>query len=263
MKEHVLTHFRPSEAEAVKRLDEFARRANQNGRMLLTAFLTPRELEIAGMMAARNDVHVHFFGGYTQAERVRVVFDPFAQDDWENVADRFELACLKIVSAHRELLRHQDYLGALLGLGTQRNQIGDIVISKEPGIAFVFCVHQMALYFVEHYTHVGKVPITIEWLQRTPDLQDVERRLDEHVFTLKSLRLDALVAHAFGFSRSNAITPIQTGKVQLNFSVCTDVTAEVAVGDVISLRGEGRIRILSIDENAKSGRQFVRIGKYI
>ena len=263
MKEHVLTHFRSSEAEAVKRLDEFARRANQSGHMLLTAFLTPRELEIAQMMAARNNVRVKFFGGFMQAERVRAIFHPFEEVDWENASNQFDLVCLKVVSAHREPLRHQDYLGALLGLGIQRNQVGDIVISKEPGIAFVFCVRQMALYFVDHYTHVGKVPITVELLQRTPDLQDIKSILDEHVFTLKSLRLDALVAHAFGFSRNNAITPIQTGKVQLNFSVCADVTAEVAVGDVVSLRGEGRIRILSIDENAKSGRQFVRIGKYI
>ncbi len=262
MSNHFLMHFRESETESVKRLDEFAKRAYQSGRMMLTAFLSPRDLEIAAMMASRNQVQFTSFGGYPKAERERVLFFVNSEHNIELANEFFEIVCLKLISDHREKVRHQDYLGSILGMGVQLNQIGDIVIDSKPGNAYVFVSHQMALYFIDHYTHAGKVPVKVESLKATPDISGLETKWEERLFTLKSLRLDAFIASAFGHSRTDAAQWIKSGKVQLNYSICEDITEDVTAGDVISMRGTGRVRILSIEENPKSGRQFVRIGKY-
>lgn len=262
MSNHFLMHFRASETEAVKRLDDFAKRAYQSGRMMLTAFLTPRELEIAAMMASRNQVHSISFGGYPQAERERVLFYSNIENNIDLANEYFDIVCLRLISDHREPIRHQDYLGSILGMGVERSQIGDIVIDSKPGNAFVFVSRQMALYFMDYYTHAGKVPVKVETLNDVPDLSSVEVKWEERWFTLKSLRLDALVASAFGHSRTDAALLVKSGKVQLNYSICDDITEDVAAGDVISMRGIGRVRVLSVEENPKSGRQFVRIGKY-
>ncbi len=262
MSDHFLMHFRESETESAKRLDGFAKRSSQSGRMVLTAFLTPREVEIATIMAVRHQVELLSFGGYPHAERQRVIFYPYAEHMVEPNNEYFDIVCLKLVSASREPVRHQDYLGSMLGMGIERNQTGDIAIANELGIAYVFVTRQMALYFIDHYTHAGKIPVQAEALEATPDLSGAHVKLEERRFTLKSLRLDAFVASAFGHSRTDAAQLIKSGKVQLNFSVCDDITEGVGVGDVVSMRGAGRVRILTVEENPRSGRQFVSIGKY-
>ena len=262
MSKDFLMHFRESETEAVKRLDELAKRVYQSGRMMLTSFLTPRELEIAAMMASRNHVHFVSFGGYPEAERVRVLFFPKSENNIDLANEYFEIVCLKLINDHRDKIRHQDYLGSILGMGVQRNQVGDIVIESNLGNAYVFVSRQMSLYFIDHYTHAGKVSLKVEPLNATPDLSGIEVKWEERLFTLKSLRLDAFVASAFGHSRTDAAQWIKSGKVQLNYSSCEDITEDVAAGDVISMRGSGRVRIISVEVNPKSGRQFVRIGKY-
>lgn len=85
----------------------------------------------------------------------------------------------------------------------------------------------------------------------------------EQKVTLQSLRLDAFLAHAFGMSRSKAVEPIRSGKVQLNHVLCVEPSQEIVEHDVVSLRGSGRARVMGIEGNSRSGRIFVRIGRYV
>ena len=80
---------------------------------------------------------------------------------------------------------------------------------------------------------------------------------------MKSLRLDAVCAGMFGLSRTAAAEAIAQGLVSLNYGECLKADAPVRTGDVLSLRGKGKGKVLSAGENrTKKGRLYVTAGIY-
>ncbi len=255
-----LIHFRPSEHEVVKRLRELSKRAADGDHAVLTDFLTPRELQIGLMMANHTRVSWHTFGGHPNAERKRGLF--YDRQWVEPVEDEFGIACVKVdLGKNAERLSHGDFLGSLMGLGLDRARFGDIVLVDEH--AYVFCVDSMLSFLRREWLKVGRHTVSISdiGLDSMPDLP--ASRMEERTVTMQSLRLDAFVGYAFSISRSKAIDPIKAGRVQLNFVVCADPSEEIQEGDIVSLRGSGRARILAVEGSSRSGRIFVRIGRYI
>jgi len=259
MRDEALIHFRPEERPFVKRLRNMAARVQQSGVMARTAFLTPREVRAAIAAVPSRDILFHVFGGYAQAERVRGCY---SYEGDEPTPEDYHVVCLHTAFWSGDALpRHGDVLGSVLGLGVERDRIGDIAIKGAD--VFVFCTEEVAPFILGQWTKAGRASIA----PRRIDLSEVPAfaapNLEEKVFTLQSLRLDALVAHTFGLSRSKALAPIETGKVALNFVACCDPATEIAVDDIISLRGSGRARVLAVEGESRSGRTFIRIGRYV
>lgn len=259
MRENAMVHFRPHERPLLKRLQDLASRVERTGRMALTEFLTPREARAALMAAKDSDVTFFSFGGYTQAERVRGLYCAAGEMP---LADDYGVVCLHAAFWPGDgLPRHGDVLGSLIGLGTARDRIGDIAIQESD--VYVFCTETVAPFLLAQWTKAGRATIA----PRQMDLAQLPTFsppvTQEKVCTLQSLRLDAFVAHAFGMSRTKAVVPIETGKVSLNFVPCTDPAADIAVDDIVSLRGSGRARVLSVEGESRSGRTFIRIGRYV
>ncbi|MCY0874976.1 MAG: YlmH/Sll1252 family protein [Firmicutes bacterium] len=259
MREEALVHYRSEERPLLKRLHDLVARVEKTGRPALTEFLTPRERRMAEGAVKNTAVAFAGFGGYTGAERVRGCFYDAGDTPLQL---NYQVACLRVTFWSGDgFVRHGDVLGSLIGLGIERDRVGDIAILDSD--AYIFCTETVAPIFLGQWTKAGRVTIVprqIE-LSQVPDIP--APKLDEKVFTLQSLRLDAYVAHAFGMSRAKAIEPIETGKVALNFSPCTNPSTEIDVEDIISLRGSGRTRVLSLEGESRSGRTFIRIGRYV
>jgi len=261
--------FRPEERPLLQRLRDQASRARASGRTLVTEFLSPREVRAAHLVAEAEGVACRSHGGYERAERRRVAFaaapygwsDEMEEVDRVNASAVFSIACLR-VSGNRfdPPLRHGDVLGSLMGLGLERNRLGDVVLARET--AYVFCVDAVAPVLLSQWDKAGRQVIrpTRVDLDQVPMLPVPE--VVERTVTVQSLRLDAIVAHAFGMSRSSALAPIAAGKVMLNFVPCTDPATRVGEEDILSLRGSGRARVLAVEGESRSGRTFVRIGRY-
>lgn len=253
-------HFRPSEQPLVKRFEEFAHRVERSSISVLTDFLSPREAWIAKIVASKHSLGSFDYGGYDGAERTRTFFCSYGQEVSKH---EYEIVAMQIdVSRGGEKLRHADFLGALLGLGIRREAIGDIAFLPEGKTAFAFCIKQMAPILLRDLTQVGRFPVHVRLEEKPPVAQFVQAVMSERQVTLQSLRLDAFLAHAFGLSRSKAVEPIRSGKVRLNYAVCLEPAQEIQVNDLVSLRGFGRARVLAIEGNSRSGRTFVRIGRY-
>lgn len=255
-----LAHFRRSEQIPVKRLYEVAERARHTGRPQRTDFLTPREAHIGSRIAAGEQVAFYAYGGHEGAERQRGWFGLSEQPP---AAVDYEIACLQV--AHKRgaaALKHGDYLGSLLGLGLQRDRIGDIVIDQDRE-AYVFCLASIAPYLILNWNQAGRTELLLTQVEHPLAGKLLAPRMEERMVTLQSLRLDAFVGHAFGMSRTKALEPIKAGKVQLNFVECTDPSEEIRIDDIVSLRGSGRARVLSIAGQSRSGRTFVGVGRYI
>ncbi len=215
---------------------------------------------MAEMVAASEGVSVASFGGHSRAERARVMFGGAAgrpEDD-----DGFGIVCVGASLAREEPPpSHGDVLGALMQLGFERDRMGDILIGG--GEIYTFLEGPTAALVLRDWTRAGRAAVRPERRATPPESQLPAPRLAERVVTLQSLRLDAFVGHAFGMSRTKALEPIRAGRVQLNFAVCADPAQAIDPGDIVSVRGAGRAMVIAVEGESRSGRIFVKIGRYI
>lgn len=259
MADHLFMHYRPEEKPFVQRMIELTKRASSRNTPSLTGFLDPRQVRIAENIARTvGDVAVYSDGGWDGAERRRVQFVP---DYWQPASEEMELYWLRIeIPGEYVTLKHGDYLGALTGLGLKRDKIGDLSIHAD-GCDLVVA-EDVKDFFLLQLTQVGRASVLIRSISKD-QFRAPQIRFTEREFTVMSLRVDAVASDGFQISRSKVVDPIKSGKLQLNWQVIHDPSMEVEEGDVISLRGMGRIKILDIGGQTKKGRTVVKIGKYL
>lgn len=247
------------EAFFKKRIQELANLAYQRDIVTFSDFLNLNEQNII------NSSHFHipgvtleWFGGYEQAERQMVAFHPDALVfPWE-----FPIDCLKLepkALKFSEKLSHRDYLGALLNLGVDRSVVGDILVQENA--AWLFCLRKMTGFFLENLCRVKHTTVLIS---KVDNPQELPKPLLEPVSgTCASVRLDALIALAFGESRSSMVSFIESGLVFVNGRLVTSNGYEPKEGDIISVRGKGRFRFEGTTGRTKKGRCGVKLLRYV
>jgi RNA-binding protein YlmH len=184
--------------------------------------------------------HISFMavGGFPEAERVRILLGP-----WGETLDSKD-ADISIIWVRpknpRAQLEHRQILGSLMGLGFRRDVLGDIQAGQSG--RYIATTTEITQFLLDHWTQAGREKIEVLRYSEKPDvLPDLgeERRV-----TVNSSRIDALIAVAFAVSRSNAQEWITQGKVRRNGLVVSKAESEVQISDVISCRGQGRIKLL-------------------
>ncbi len=244
------------EALLLAQMEDLSHRAGRTG-MAHGKFLTPAEgAAVQDAYKNRRDVSLLLEGGFAAAERRVPVF---LQPDWGAWTPGEVLAGLRIEFRAQDALSHRDILGAIVGLGLSRDVLGDIMM--EPGCAFAACLCSMADFIARELDKAGRVGVKAycippeELPQRTPAL-----RLQQA--TVASLRLDAALAEAFHLSRGAAAEAIRAGKVQLAHRECLDTAHTVRQGDILSLRGRGRVQLLEVQDLSRKGRQRILLGYF-
>lgn len=229
-------------------------KAQRDG-MAHSKFLTAREaLAVGDAYKNRHDILLRLDGGFAEAERRVAVF---TQPDWGAYAPEEVLSGLRLVYRAQDTVGHRDILGAILGLGLSREVLGDIVV--EPGCAWAVCLTSIADYIARELNKAGRVGITSERITLA-ELPQGAVSLRERQATVASLRLDAVVAAAFQWSRTDACEAIRAGRVHLAHQECLDVAKTVRGGDIISVRGKGRVKLLEVNELSRKGRQRIALG---
>lgn len=253
----IYEHFREDERPFIERVTDWIERVHTRHQPQLTDFLNPREQFILRTLVQRTaDVVCFFDGGYEAAEYRRCLVAP---DYWHPQSEEMDLCFLEIKGTTQfQLLKHRDYLGALLNLGIKREKIGDLLV-KGDGCQFVTTC-QMGTYIRLNLHHVHRVRVTVVEIERE-HLTVPEKKVKEHSVTVASLRLDAVLSATFPVSRSKIVLLIQSGKSKLNWKVEENPAATVEPGDTLSLRGYGRVHILRVEGETKRGRTRLTIGK--
>ena len=80
--------------------------------------------------------------------------------------------------------------------------------------------------------------------------------------TVASLRLDSVIASAFGLSRGKAAEAIGRGIVFVNHVEVTKPDFQVSEGDKLTLRGKGKACLLEVGGRSRKDRQYITIEKY-
>ena len=257
-KEKIIRYYKGTEGEktAVKLVD-FATQALKNRKYKLSGFLSPFEQEMAGTIAnSLGELKVDFDGGFVGAERQRVAF---CNEDFQGTP-AFEISVIKAEwNGEFARLGHRDVLGAILSLGVDRECVGDIIATKD--FARIIVDKKMAEYFSTNLTQIGNVSVKTE----IDDLENIapkEERVKEIKATVASLRADSIAAVGFGMSRSKAAADISAEKVQLNWQTVKNSSQTIKQGDVLSMRGRGRLEVAEITGQTKKGRIGVLLKRF-
>ena len=202
------------------------------------------------------DLHHLGWGGFDHAERVRFALDA---NETELCCDRTDVALIEAAPLKKGcVLGHRDVLGSLLGLGLEREVIGDI--RQTAGGAVVAVTKPIEEYILQHWLSVGRE--SIRAARFDPDSVVLPAGGLEKRIVSASARLDGVAAAAFGISRSAMQDYIRQGRVKKNDLVITKPDGEVEAGDILSCRGEGRVKILQEDVKTRKGRSAWRIFIY-
>lgn len=242
-----------------KRLEELALRAAYTGGPAFTRFLEPSMLDAARGAANRAGAHAAFYGGFEEAERRMAAFyadEPPAPED-------YPLAVLRIDWNDRfNHPGHRDLLGAAMGLGLERETLGDIAPGARDGApcAYLFCLADVAGYICANLASAGRATVKVSVETGAPNILPPEgERLR---LTVQNERLDAVLAAACRLSRAEAQRLIAAGLVKLNHVPNLRADARLREGDLISARGLGRVRVEEFLGESRRGRRVVSAFRY-
>ena len=227
-----------------------------------TGFLSPHErAAVEGLIRAEGWPSHLFTGGFADAERTVCAFLPdwLEGEDWLAGQDYNPIRAIRCTWTGGSLT-HRDFLGAILGLGLDREKVGDLLVS--PGVCDILLLKEIEDFLLLHLESAGRTrlkvaPVALSAL--TPPKVEVKLIRD----TVATLRLDAVAASAFSLPRSKAADLISSGRVQLNHRECTKPDRTVAQGDVISCRGMGKAAVKTVGGVSKKGRIIIEVERYL
>lgn len=249
-------HFRKSEAPFVAQVLSWLNQAATEYRPILTDFLDPRQAYILQSLAGENgDLAVHLGGGYVDAERQRALIAPTYFEPQES---DFELQLFEIrYPVKFAQLSHGKVLGTLVNAGIDRDVFGDIMTDDVHWQFFV--TQSMASYVNSQITKIGRVTVRLEELNYTQLIVPKDTWQFEQT-TVSSFRLDTIIASVYNLSRQRAKELVQGHKVKLNWQEFDKPDFDLALLDIVSVRGFGRIQLKSIDGQTRKEKYRVTLG---
>lgn len=245
--------------DAIARVLDQANQAIKTWEVEQTDFLSPPELaEALPIFGRLTEVHVVTGGGYPQAERQRLAI---ARSELPLEAGHVALAALEIAGNFLfDPANHRDFLGALLGTGIVRDKVGDILVLGERGAQAVVAP-DMVEFLEMNLTQVRSVPVKTRPIELS-ELKIREPKKKELTTVEASLRLDALASAGFGMSRSKMVELITAGDVRVNWKDVTSASYAVKPGDLIAIRGKGRVEVGEV-AITKKDRYRVQLTRYL
>ena len=238
------------DSQTALRLRQAAERAERLDTAVPGRFVTGEERALAVHLAREAGVDASFDGGWAEAERVQVCFHPA----WTE-AD-FTAVWLKITWAARfARVGHSDLLGSLMALGMERSFYGDLIALEDR--AYLCTLPEMARRLVVEWEKAGNVPLKVTELEEPPVFE--APRGEELRDTVASLRLDCVLASGMRISRTKAAECIREGLVMVDHMPEERVDRMLESGQLLSVRGFGRIRLLDVGSPTRKDRLPVQL----
>lgn len=258
--EHLIQHFRKEEQPFIERVIEWQRDVEFRYENRLTDFLDPREQFIVSSIVGQNsELSIHSTGLFKDAERKRMIISP---SYFQSSQEDFEITIFQVRYPSKFIqLRHKDVLGALLSLGINRSKFGDIKIADDT-IQFAVA-SDITDYLLINLSSIGKSKVHLELLSNIDGIIQSADKWVENTFTISSMRLDAILATMLKISREKAKLFIQGGKVKVNWAVRESTSFELQEGDIISVSGFGRFKIIMTEGRTKKDKIRLKIGHLV
>ena len=203
-----------------------------------TCFLSPRELELSRFLFGAPE-GLYEFGGYGDAERKMLVYLPDYLEESALTGEDSPVVCLRAAFYQGDSPSHRDFLGALIGAGISRENIGDICVGS--GSCDFFVTQGVVSFLLSSFTGAGRTHVQ-----------------------LTQIPLAAVqVSSGFRIGRSLASQYVTAGKAAIDGLPCEKPDKPVSEGAKISVRGLGKIRLAKINGTTKKDRISVVIHQYV
>lgn len=253
----IYQHFRREEREFIDQVFDWLDVVERTYAPKLTDFLDPREQIIVGAAIGKQaEVKFEFFGGTEGAERKRALLFP---DYYEWSSVDFQIKLFEIEYPDKFVsISHPQILGSLMSIGLKRSKFGDILM--ENGRAQFFAAGEVGEYLRLQLRSIGRTDIHLKEVPLSNAIR-VQENWSETVATVSSLRLDAVAAVLYKLSRQKTQLLIQQGMVKVNWAVVENPAFDCGEGDVISVRGYGRTKLLAIEGKTKKNRWRIVAGR--
>lgn len=193
---------------------------------------------------------ITFFGGYPDA--VRLMMGASADED------SFPITALEFCYREQDDLRHRDFLGALMAMGIRRDTLGDILTGK--GRTVIFVRDDIVPFLLSDVDKIGRVGVKVGYA----DVDDlpIPDDIEELLFTLSSLRLDAFVAAAAHLSRDKAARLIKNELVMVDHVTDTEVSSQLKEGMTVTIRKHGKYVLTELRGTSKKGKLRLSVKHY-
>ncbi|MBY7143709.1 RNA-binding protein [Virgibacillus sp. NKC19-3] len=246
----IYQHFRKEEQPFIDKVLAWVEQVEATYQLRVTDFLDPREQQIMHLLVGENsDVSIHLCGGGPYAERKRAVILP----PYEEIAEEvFQLTLVQAAFQSKFIsLEHRDVMGAFLSLGIKRKKLGDIIV--EDGVIQIVMAKEIAPFVLANLTAIKKANVKLVEKPFTA-LMEKDITWMETDQTVSSLRLDAVLTVIYNISRKDAAEFIKKLQVKVNFKVVDDAKFLLQEGDLLSVRGKGRSKLVSVNGQTKKNK---------
>ena len=239
-------HFEPEERPTIDYFVGLFNRLIFKHEATLTHFLDPREREILETVVG-GEALLQEFGGYQAAEKKRV----YLSEVWENLKPEDYKIVLYQVDYPQKFaqLRHGQILGSLANSGVKTDTFGDIITDGQGRWQF-FAEKELAGFFASQIDRMGPVKVRLEE-KPLKDRLEAEDNSELITAVASSMRLDAVLAALSNKSRSQVKEALEAGEVRLNWHEEEKGESLLKVGDILSLRRFGRVKLLSVQPSKK------------
>lgn len=258
------------------RIKELANRAYVNNFVTHTDFLSAPELSVFYNILASegvpSNVNVYngakylVYGGNKDSERAVVCFLPeYLDEETFLLGEENEpsiINCVRLTplnSKFSDALTHRDYLGAVMNLGIERDQIGDIYTGENE--AYIFALPEVASIMVKELTRIRHTSVSATLVK--PSECNIEFKFETLTGSVASERLDAIVAFVFHLSRSAAADLIENANVMVNGRCIQNAGRELKPFQRVSVRGHGKFIYEGMTNTTRKGRLFVSVKKFV
>ena len=243
-----------------KRIRELADRSYNENRYVFTDFLNMSELST--YYEIKRDisfVQSDAFGGTDGCERCVV---RFGSEELCGYIEEYPIVLLKVRPVQAKFadkLSHRDFLGSVIGLGLEREKLGDIFIRDNVG--YIFVLDTVSDYIIDNLTYVKHTKVRVEVCEEVPE--EVCPRLEERSVIVSSNRLDGIISKIYNLSRDESLTLIQDGKVFVNGRVMTGNAKPLKQDEVVSVRGFGRFIFAGEGAKTRKDKLYVNVQMYV
>lgn len=225
-----------------------------------TRFLSPAQFVKAKKMAEYCGADFAFTSGWDKGERCVMAFLP----DWmEEIPDGEDCPVAVIMgefAGEYASVSHRDVLGALMGLGIERDTVGDINISENR--LYFAVLREITPYIMQNFISAGRAKISIREISpKDAEIADMPSKLIKT--TVSSLRIDSILSSGFNMSREKSAALIKSGKVTVDHEECLKPDKLISQGTAITARGSGKICLEEVGKATKKGRTSIVIRKFL
>ena len=242
------------------RLNELAARSFKNNQFTFTHFLSVAELgEYYNNEKELCYAHPQIFGGCDGAERCIIRFGNPEELGYEEEFPISFIVISPLLDKFSDDLSHRDFLGAIMNLGIERDMLGDIFVKENK--AYVICHETMVEYISNSLSKVKHT--AVKTIVSNDVAKIVKPTLLRKNIQVSNHRIDAVISKTYNISRNDSLDLFRKGFVYLNGRECTENAKVLITGDVISVRGYGKMIFSEINNINKKGKENCTVDIYM